>query len=219
MQGGPAMLAALVVVLGVAQAAFSARLSLLHRVFTPVVTGTVIMLVPVTVMPILFRMLNELPPGAPPRAGPLSAGSDDRRHPGDRAQGDGSRAPLGSGRRNRRPVRWSADSSESTTRQRWRMPPGSALRRAGCPGWTLTSAPRSGDSCRRSCSWRPGGLGQVGRRRGRRPALGLAPVSRAVDFRAVQGAVAAEGAGQSAGGSRRNDAQYTVCWRAWPPSK
>ena len=72
-QGGPAMLASLAVVLGVAQAAFSARLSLLHPVFTPVVTGTVIMLVPVTVMPILFRMLNESPSGAPPLAGPLSA--------------------------------------------------------------------------------------------------------------------------------------------------
>lgn len=71
-QGGPAMLAALVVISGIAQAAFSARLSLLHRVFTPVVTGTVIMLLPVTVMPILFRMLNELPSGAPPLAGPLS---------------------------------------------------------------------------------------------------------------------------------------------------
>ncbi|MDE0102810.1 MAG: hypothetical protein OXN89_10565 [Bryobacterales bacterium] len=73
LQGGPAMLATLVVILGVAQTAFSARLSLLHRVFTPVVTGTVIMLIPVTVMPILFRMLNALPSGAPPLAGPLSA--------------------------------------------------------------------------------------------------------------------------------------------------
>ncbi|MCY3546823.1 MAG: purine/pyrimidine permease [Gemmatimonadetes bacterium] len=72
-QGGPGLLATLVVISALAQMAFSARLSLLHRVLTPVVTGTVVMLLPVTVMPILFDMLNELPPGAPAVAGPLSA--------------------------------------------------------------------------------------------------------------------------------------------------
>ena len=72
-QGGPGLLATLVVISAVAQGALSARLSLLHRVLTPIVTGTVIMLLPVTVMPILFGMLNELPPGAPAHAGPLSA--------------------------------------------------------------------------------------------------------------------------------------------------
>ena len=72
-QGGPPMLAALVLVSGLAQAAFSERLALLHRILTPVVTGTVIMLLPVTVMPILFRTLNQLPPEAPAGAAPLSA--------------------------------------------------------------------------------------------------------------------------------------------------
>ncbi|MDE2973729.1 MAG: purine/pyrimidine permease [Gemmatimonadota bacterium] len=72
-QGGPGLLATLVVISAVAQGALSARLSLLHRVLTPIVTGTVIMLLPVTVMPVLFDMLNELPPGAPAHAGPLSA--------------------------------------------------------------------------------------------------------------------------------------------------
>ena len=72
-QGGPGLLATLVVISAVAQGALSARLSLLHRVLTPIVTGTVIMLLPVTVMPVLFDMLNELPPGAPALAGPLSA--------------------------------------------------------------------------------------------------------------------------------------------------
>ncbi|WP_419947681.1 uracil-xanthine permease family protein [Candidatus Palauibacter sp.] len=71
--GGPGLLATLVVISALAQAAFSARLSLLHRVLTPVVTGTVVMLLPVTVMPILFGMINELPPGAPLPAGPVSA--------------------------------------------------------------------------------------------------------------------------------------------------
>ena len=73
-QGGPGLLATLVLVSALAQVALSARLALLHRVLTPVVTGTVVMLLPVSVMPILFRMLNELPPGAPAYAGPLSAG-------------------------------------------------------------------------------------------------------------------------------------------------
>jgi len=73
LQGGPTMLATLVLVSGLAQAAFSERLALLHRILTPVVTGTVIMLLPVTVMPILLRMLNEVPSGAPAVAGPLCA--------------------------------------------------------------------------------------------------------------------------------------------------
>ena len=72
-EGGPPLLATLVVISAVVQAAFSTRLSLLNRLLTPIVTGTVIMLLPVTVMPILFGMLNELPAGAPPAAGPLSA--------------------------------------------------------------------------------------------------------------------------------------------------
>ena len=73
LQGGPTMLATLVLVSGLAQAAFSERLALLHRILTPVVTGTVIMLLPVTVMPILFRLLDEMPGGAPAVAGPLCA--------------------------------------------------------------------------------------------------------------------------------------------------
>ena len=50
-EGGPAMLATLVVVSGVVLIVLSARLSLLRRVLTPTVAGTVIMLMPVTVMP------------------------------------------------------------------------------------------------------------------------------------------------------------------------
>ena len=50
------------------------RLSLLRRILTPVITGTMIMLLPVTVMPVLFDMLNEVPPGTPEYMGPLSAG-------------------------------------------------------------------------------------------------------------------------------------------------
>ena len=63
--GGPAMLATLVVISSLFQFAFSARLSLLRRIITPTVAGTVIMLISVTVMPIVFDMLTDVPEGTP----------------------------------------------------------------------------------------------------------------------------------------------------------
>lgn len=74
LRGGAGLLATLVVVTALAQVVLSMRLSLLHRILTPVITGTMIMLLPVTVMPILFNMLNEVPSGAPTYVGTLSAG-------------------------------------------------------------------------------------------------------------------------------------------------
>ncbi len=71
-EGGPAMLATLVLVTGVVQAVISQRLSWLHRVLTPVVTGTIVMLLPVTVMPILFPMLHSASAGIPAAAVPAS---------------------------------------------------------------------------------------------------------------------------------------------------
>ena len=71
--GGPALLATLVLVLAVSQFAFSARLSLFRRILTPTVTGTIIILTPVTVMPVIFQQLNDIPEGIAPAAGPLSA--------------------------------------------------------------------------------------------------------------------------------------------------
>ena len=61
--GGPALLATLVVVAAVVQIVLSARLSMLRRILTPTVSGTVMLLLPVVVMPILFRMLNDVPDG------------------------------------------------------------------------------------------------------------------------------------------------------------
>ena len=72
-EGGPAMLATLVVVSSVVPLALSARLSLLRRILTPTVTGTVIMLIPVTVMSHVFNMLKDVPDGIPAVAAPLSA--------------------------------------------------------------------------------------------------------------------------------------------------
>ena len=72
-RGGPPLLATLVVISALFQFALAARLSLLRRVLTPTVAGTVIMLIAVTVMPIVFDMLTEVPEGAPASAAPISA--------------------------------------------------------------------------------------------------------------------------------------------------
>ncbi|MXW52996.1 MAG: hypothetical protein F4X44_07905 [Gammaproteobacteria bacterium] len=61
--GGPSMLCTLIVISAIFQFALAARLSLFRRVFTPIVSGTVIMLIAVTVMPIVFGMLKDVPEG------------------------------------------------------------------------------------------------------------------------------------------------------------
>ncbi len=72
-EGGPGMLASLVAASALVQFALSARLALLRRIFTPTVCGTVIMLIAVTVMPIVFDMLPQVPEGASPASAPASA--------------------------------------------------------------------------------------------------------------------------------------------------
>ena len=62
-KGGPATMASLIVVSSLFQFALAARLSLLRRIFTPVVAGTVIMLIAATVMPIVFDSLTDVPDG------------------------------------------------------------------------------------------------------------------------------------------------------------
>ena len=71
--GGPALLATLVVISSSFQFLFAARLSLLRRIFTPTVIGTVLMLIPATVMPVLYHVLQQVPAGAAPAAAPASA--------------------------------------------------------------------------------------------------------------------------------------------------
>ena len=71
--GGPGLLVTLVIALALFQFAFSARLSLFRRVLTPTVTGTVMMLTPVTVMPVMFQQLENVPAGTPAIAAPLCA--------------------------------------------------------------------------------------------------------------------------------------------------
>ena len=60
-EGGPAMLATLVALSSLGQFSISVNLSFLRRILTPTVAGTVIMLIPVTVMPIIFDMLADTP--------------------------------------------------------------------------------------------------------------------------------------------------------------
>ena len=72
-EGGPGLLATLVAIAALFQFLLSERLSLLRRIITPTVAGTVIMLIAVTVMPIIFGMLADVPEGTPPAAAPASA--------------------------------------------------------------------------------------------------------------------------------------------------
>ena len=72
-RGGPSLLATLIVASSLFQFLISSRLSLLRRIITPTVAGTVIMLIAVTVMPIGFDLLFMAPEGAAPEAAPLTA--------------------------------------------------------------------------------------------------------------------------------------------------
>ena len=72
-EGGPALLATLVIASSLFQFALSGRLSLLRRILTPTVSGTVIMLIAVTVMPYAWDMIGEAPAGASPLAAPVTA--------------------------------------------------------------------------------------------------------------------------------------------------
>ena len=72
-QGGPAMLATLIIASALVQFFLAARMALLRRIFTPAVAGTVLMLIPVTLAPVILRKLAEVPEGASPAAAPVTA--------------------------------------------------------------------------------------------------------------------------------------------------
>lgn len=59
-QSGPAMLVTLVVVCALLQFVLSARIAFFRQILTATVSGTVLMLVPVTAMPVIFGMLTEV---------------------------------------------------------------------------------------------------------------------------------------------------------------
>ncbi len=72
-EGGAATLATLVVVAALFQFLISDRLSLFRRVLTSSVSGTVLMLIPVSVMSPVLKLLENVPDGSPPLGAPLSA--------------------------------------------------------------------------------------------------------------------------------------------------
>ena len=72
-KAGPATMASLIVLSSLFQFLLAARLSLLRRIFTPVVSGTVIMLIPVTVADLIFNTLKDVPDAAPAAAAPVAA--------------------------------------------------------------------------------------------------------------------------------------------------
>ncbi len=71
--GGPGMFAVLVLISSLLQFALGARLALFRRVLTPTVVGTTVMLVTVTVMPIIFDLLTDVPAGTDGAAAPVVA--------------------------------------------------------------------------------------------------------------------------------------------------
>ena len=71
--GGLPLLASLIVVSSLVQFALAQWLPLLRSVITPVVSGTALMLIAVTVMAIAIERLREVPEGAPSAAGPAVA--------------------------------------------------------------------------------------------------------------------------------------------------
>ena len=70
-QGGASTLAALIVTSGLFQVALSLRLSLIRRLVTPAISGAVLILLIVTVVPVLFEGLNDVPNDAPAAAAPV----------------------------------------------------------------------------------------------------------------------------------------------------
>ena len=70
--GGPPLLATLVIASAIFQFALAARLAVLRRICTPVVSGTLMALIAVTIMPMGFAMMERVPPGAPAAAAPVT---------------------------------------------------------------------------------------------------------------------------------------------------
>ena len=71
--GGPAMMASLTVVSALFQFVLVARLSLLRRIITPVVSGSVLMMTAFVVMEAIFDMAVDVPDGISPSAAPVIA--------------------------------------------------------------------------------------------------------------------------------------------------
>ena len=73
-QGGPGLLASLIVIASLFQFGLAHKLALFRRIFTPVVAGTVLMLIPVTIGPLVLGKMTDVPAGVTPAAAPVTAG-------------------------------------------------------------------------------------------------------------------------------------------------
>ena len=71
--GGTGTLAVLVVAAALFQFVIAERLSLFRQILTPTVSGTVLMLIPISVMSAIFNMLGDVPDDSPSHAAPLIA--------------------------------------------------------------------------------------------------------------------------------------------------
>ena len=69
-EGGPTTLAALIVVSSIFQIMVSMRLSLLRRLVTPAVSGAILILLVITIVPVVFGSMNDVPDDASDVAGP-----------------------------------------------------------------------------------------------------------------------------------------------------
>ena len=72
-RSGPGLLATLVVISALLQFVLSARIVWFRRILTPTVSGSMLMLLPVSAMPAVFGLLTEVPEGTPGYAAPLCA--------------------------------------------------------------------------------------------------------------------------------------------------
>ena len=72
-EGGPALLGTLVVASSLLPIVISTRLSLFRRLLTPTIVGTVNMLIPVTVLPVVFSRMHQTADQAPPLGAPFTA--------------------------------------------------------------------------------------------------------------------------------------------------
>lgn len=72
-QGGPALLATLIIMSSLVQFGLGWKMAALRRVFTPTVAGTVLLLIPVSLAPLILRKMTDVPEAASALAAPITA--------------------------------------------------------------------------------------------------------------------------------------------------
>ena len=75
-QGGPGLLASLIIISSFFQFIMAGKLSLLRQIFTPTVAGTAMLLIPVMIGPLIMKKLVDVPEWASPAAAPATAAAN-----------------------------------------------------------------------------------------------------------------------------------------------